>query len=278
VQLLDSKELRKWRDGLLGKMKPSSVVRTCKSVRAALALAASHDRRIQNSDAWETGLESLPDAAVARNVILDDATVGRFINAAYARDHQLGLLIETLAVTGSRPSQVARLLVEDLHGGAKPKLTMPRSAKGGSKNRTERRHQRVSVPITPALAMKLKAAAKGRASDAMLLVQADGTAWGNEGRDPAQAYRHDIRDIVTGLGLDPGQVSAYSLRHSAIVRSLLRNIPIRIIAATCDTSVAMIEKHYSKFIADHSDDISRAALLHHEPQPAADNVVPISGR
>jgi integrase len=278
VQLLTSTELRKWRDGLLAKMKPSSVVRTCKSVRAALALAASHDKRIQNRDAWETGLESLPDAAVARNVILDDATVGRFIDAAYARDHQLGLLIETLAVTGSRPSQVARLLVEDLHGGSKPKLSMPRSAKGGSKNRSERREQRVSVPITPALAAKLKAAAKGRAPDAALLVQADGRAWGNEGRDPAQAYRHDMREIVTGLGLDPDVVSAYSLRHSAVVRSLLRNVPVRVIASTFDTSVAMIEKHYSKFIADHSDDISRAALLHHEPAPLADNVATIARR
>ena len=28
----------------------------------------------------------------------------------------------------------------------------------------------------------------------------------------------------------------------------------------------MIEKHYSKYITEHSDDISRHALLHHEPQ------------
>jgi integrase len=165
-------------------------------MRAALALAASHDKRIQNSGAWETGLASLPDSGAARNVILDDATVGRFIDSAYARSAELGLLIETLAVTGSRPSQVARLLVEDLHGGAKPRLTMPRSAKGGSRNRAERKHQRVSVPVTPALAAKLKTAAKGRASEAPLLLRADGTAWG---RDPAQGYRFDVREIVEDL-------------------------------------------------------------------------------
>jgi hypothetical protein len=61
-------------------------------------------------------LEALPDATVARNVILDDATVIRFVNAAYARDQKLGLLVDTLAVTGGRPSQVSRLLCEDLHG------------------------------------------------------------------------------------------------------------------------------------------------------------------
>ena len=275
VALLSSTELRKWRDGLLATMKPSSVVRTCKSLRAALALAASHDQRIQNRDAWETGLESLPDSAVARNVILDDATVGRFINAAYARNGVLGLLIETLAVTGSRPSQVSRLLVEDLHGGAKPKLSMPKSGKGGSKNRITRKEQRVSVPITPALAKALKVARKGRAGHEPLLLQADGSPWGRDGRDPAQDYRHDVREIVTGLKLDPDKVTAYSLRHSAVVRQLLRNVPIRIIATTHDTSVSMIEKHYSKFIADHSDELSRAALLDHKPTPAADNIVPL---
>ena len=56
--------LRAWRDGLLAKgLKPSSVVRYCKSLRAALNLAASHDARIQNKSAWEVGLEALPDAS-----------------------------------------------------------------------------------------------------------------------------------------------------------------------------------------------------------------------
>jgi hypothetical protein len=34
----------------------------------------------------------------------------------------------------------------------------------------------------------------------------------------------------------------------------------------------MIEKTYSKHITEHSDDISRKALLQHEP-PSGDNVV-----
>jgi hypothetical protein len=41
----------------------------------------------------------------------------------------------------------------------------------------------------------------------------------------------------------------------------------------------MIEANYSRFITEHSDDISRAALLHHgEPTPVEGNVVSISGR
>ena len=34
----------------------------------------------------------------------------------------------------------------------------------------------------------------------------------------------------------------------------------------------MIEKHYCRYIAEHSDDISRRALLQHEP-PSGENVV-----
>jgi hypothetical protein len=54
---------------------------------------------------------------------------------------------------------------------------------------------------------------------------------------------------------------------------LLRNVPIRLVASVHNTSVAMIEKHYSRYITEHSvDDITRARLLP-EPTPAADNVV-----
>jgi hypothetical protein len=42
----------------------------------------------------------------------------------------------------------------------------------------------------------------------------------------------------------------YALRHSSIVRGLKANLPIRLVAALHDTSVEMIEKHYSAFIVD----------------------------
>ncbi|WP_244635712.1 site-specific integrase [Bradyrhizobium huanghuaihaiense] len=272
VALLDAKELRKWRDGLLAKgLQPSSVVRYCKSLRATLNLAASHDKRIQNADAWKAGLESLPDATVARNVILGDRDVSRFVAAGYRVDAHFGLFVDVLAVTGARPSQAARLLVEDLHGGAKPRLTMPRSAKGGSKNRAARKHERISVPITPALAAKLKQAAKARPGDAPLLLQVIGLPWGG-----SDDYREDVAAIVAALKLD-AKTTLYALRHSSIVRALLRGLPIRLVAAAHDTSVQQIETTYSKYITDHSDDISRAALLHHAPMALADNTLEATG-
>jgi integrase len=274
VQLLNAQELKKWRDGLLGKIAPATVNRVCRCLCAALELARQHDERIQNRQAWEVGLAGLPDAQEARNVILSDDKVREFVAAAYAHDDKLGLLVDVLAVTGARPSQVVRLRVEDLHDHpVRPKLMMPKSAKGGGRNRSQKKTERYSVPITVQLAAKLREAAKGRVGDAPLLTQSDGGAWGD---NPGQRYHRHIDKIVTEIGLDPAVVTIYALRHSSIVRMLLQNIPIRLVASLHNTSVTMIERTYSKFITEHSDDISRKALLQHEP-PMAENVVALAG-
>jgi integrase len=206
-------------------------------------------------------------------VIISDGKVREFVITAYGLNHQFGLLADTLATTGTRPSQAARLRVEDLHDHpVRPKLAMPKSAKGGSRNRSAKKTERYSVPITVQLAAKLKAAAKGRADDAPLLLQSDGRSWGD---NPGQSYHRDVDKVVTGIGLDPDEVTMYALRHSSIVRMLLQNVPIRLVASLHNTSVRMIEKHYSKYIVEHSDDISRRALLQDEP-PGGDNVVALA--
>ena len=149
VALLTATELKKWRDGLLGTMAPSTINRLCGCLCAALEQAARHDKRIQNRDAWETGLAGLPNAQEARNVIISDDKVRELVAAAYDLDHQFGLLTDTLAITGARPSQAVRLRVEDLHNHPlRPKLMMPKSAKGGGRNRSVKKTERYSVPIT----------------------------------------------------------------------------------------------------------------------------------
>jgi hypothetical protein len=85
----------------------------------------------------------------------------------------------------------------------------------------------------------------------------DGKAWKKS--DHARRFR-----AATKLaGLDPQVVTIYALRHTSIVRQLLANppVPIRVVAVNHDTSVAMIEKNYSKHISDHADALTRAALL-----------------
>jgi integrase len=275
VSMLSATELKKWRDSLLGTMAPATINRLCRCVCAALELARQHDERIQNRQSWEVGLAALPDAQEVRNVVLSDDAVREFVANAYALDHQFGLLADTLGTTGTRPGQAVRLRVEDLHNHpVRPKLMMPKSAKGGGRNRSQKKHERYSVPITVRLAARLKEAAKGRDGNAPLLLQNDGRPWGD---NPGQSYHRLVDKIVTDIGFDPAEVTIYALRHSSIVRMLLRNIPIRLVASLHNTSVRMIEKHYSKYIVEFGDEHARVALLQHE-LPSDDNVVAITGR
>ena len=134
---------------------------------------------------------------------------------------------------------------------------MPKSAKGGGRNRSEKKLERYSVPITAQLAAKLRVAARGRADHAPLLLQADGSPWGD---NPGAGYHRDVNKIVTAIGADPN-ATMYALRHSSIARMLLQNVPIRLVASLHNTSVAMIERTYSKYITEYSDGVSRKALL-----------------
>ena len=201
--------------GLLGTIAPSTINRLCACLCAALEQAAQHDKRIQNREAWETGLAGLPNAQEARNVIISDDKVREFVTAAYGLDDKFGLLTDTLAITGARPSQAVRLRVEDLHDHpVRPKLMMPKSAKGGDRNRSEKKAERYSVPITPQLAARLKAASKGRADDAPLLLQGDGSPWGD---NPGQSYHREVNKIVTAIGArsEMDHVRAPAFEHRA---------------------------------------------------------------
>ena len=48
----------------------------------------------------------------------------------------------------------------------------------------------------------------------------------------------------------------YALRHSSIVRGIRAGLPIRLVAAVHDTSVQMIERHYSRWIVDGLDELA----------------------
>jgi integrase len=263
VALLTAKELRTWRNRLVEQgMKPASADRVGRAFKAALNLAAADDPRIVNAKAWKDGLTSLPDGENARNVILPDKTVSAVVRTAYEVDRDLGVFIETLAGTGARESQVCKLEVHDLlDNAAAPRLMMPSSRKG-----RKRRVERKPLSISPRLASVLRQAAAGRAPNALLL-------------DKITRLDLRFRVVAKRLNLDP-EVTAYALRHSSIVRQLLAGIPTRVVASFHDTSVAMIEKTYSRdIIGDPTDTMTRRTLLDFgTPADAADNVVPITGR
>jgi integrase len=277
VALLGATELKKWRDSLNGNgLTPASINRTIKVFRAALEIAADHDPRITNQRAWKVGLATLPDAAQARNVILGDDEVLRLVAAAYERNYQFGLLADVLATTGARHSQATRLMTGDLRlDPVAPKLTMPRSGKGGSHDRTARKSERYSVPITLELARRLAQEATGRPQDALLLTRSNRQPWRE---NPSNSYCKDFAGIVAAIGLDPEEVTAYALRHSSIVRAILANVPIRVVAARHDTSVTMIERNYSRHISEHADQYARQGVLQSVIPLDSGNVIPLAGR
>ena len=138
VALLTARELRRFRDSLLAKsLRASSVNRISNALRAALNLAGTHDQRINNQTAWRIGLATIFDAAQARNVILPDPAIRDIITAAFDIGSELGLLVETAAVTGARVSQIANLRVADLQvDRPDPRLMMPSSRKGRGRKRS----------------------------------------------------------------------------------------------------------------------------------------------
>jgi hypothetical protein len=121
------------------------------------------------------------------------------------------------------------------------------------------------------LALKLRQAAGGHPAHASLLLKANGTPW----RPELSEHLQPFAEIAAAVGLSG--VTMYALRHSSIVRQLLAGLPIRLTAVHHDTSVAMIEKTYSRHIGDHGDALIRRALPDFA-QPATANVVPLGGR
>jgi len=65
--------------------------------------------------------------------------------------------------------------------------------------------------------------------------------------------------VLRVSGID--NIVPYALRHSSIVRALRVGLPIRLVAALHDTSVEMIERHYSRWIIDGLEELSSKAVI-----------------
>jgi hypothetical protein len=154
-----------------------------------------------------------------------------------------------------------------LDGRRDPRLLIPSSHKG----RARKESPPVQVPIPTGLAARLRRAAGDRPGDAPLLLNKNGRAWCK------WDFQYTFKKSVKLAGLDRRQ-HFYALRHSAIVRDLLAGVPIRVVAAQHDTSVEMIEATYSKHITDHSDEITRRAMLDVDERPSGEKVVRLENR
>jgi len=262
---LAARDFKSWRAALTkAELSPAAINRSNAVLKAALNLGAQQDERVVNARAWQRALANIPEATEARNVVLDDAMVRAVVESAYRVDAAFGMLVEVAAVSGARVSQLARLEVADLQAArSDPRLMMPTSRKGRG-----RKVERRPVPIPASLAIRLLADVQGRPANAPLLVKPSGDRWRKSD------HLRLVRRVVADLDLD-ASVTLYALRHSSITRQLLAGTPIRLVAALHDTSVAMIERTYSRYITDHSDTLARRALLDLS-ESASINVIPLA--
>jgi len=292
LHALQEGDLIHWRAMLPNELKPTTCQRLINDVKAALNGAYEQNRtRLPNTLPMtiKGGLKAVThddDAVpVAReNQILTDAQVGALLKAAREIDAECGWegdlfrLLVVMAGTGARFSQVARLRVGDVQMEAM-RLMMPVSRKGrGGKSGSS------PVPVGKDVLEALLPAITGRSRDAFLLERwrqkqvAGSIRWERVGRGPWQTPSEIVRpwgQIRELAGL-PG-VIPYALRHSSIVRGIRANLPIRLVAALHDTSVAMIERHYGRWIADGLDELAARAVVPLVPGDN-DNIVEFNAR
>lgn len=279
VPLHDLREtdLRKWREGLPSQLKATTRQRLYNDLKAALNSAYSEKRESLPPGLpgiVKFGLRNIDDgedhAPIARdNQILDDDQVKRIIAASrsvdadHGWDGDLFRLVLVLAATGARFSQVARMRVRDCQISAE-RLMVPVSRKGrGGKGAAH-----ITIPIGRDVMHALASIVEDRPTDAVLLerwrrVQAPGgIEWRRDRRGPWQSSSELIRpwQAIRERAEMP-QAIPYALRHSSIVRGIRANLPIRLVAAAHDTSVSMIERHYSRWIVDGLEQMARAAVV-----------------
>jgi integrase len=208
------------------------------------------------------------DAAVRDDQILTDAQVARIIgearkiDAEREEDGDLFRLIVVLAATGARFSQVVRLRVGDVQVQER-RVLLPRSRKGRAG-----KVGRSAVPIGGDVLEVLLPVITDRASDAVLLERWNkkrrpgGIQWERSERGAwgaAAQMQRPWKTIRDRAGMP--HVIAYALRYSSIVRGIRANLPIQLVASLHDTSVAMIERHYGRFIADGLDELAARSVV-----------------
>lgn len=288
-------DLLAWRAGLPDAMKATTQQRLINDLKAALngAYAVHRDRLDANIPAVvKHGLKAAAReddddiVSLAReNQILSDGQIGNLLAAAREIDAEgewdgdLFRLVVTLAASGARFSQIARMRVSDVQRAA-GRLMVPVSRKGrGGKAGS------IPVPIGKDVLDTLLPAIIGRPSNAPLLERprfkqvAGSIKWERDGRGSWRTASEmaDPWGAIRDRAAMP-DVIAYALRHSSIVRGIRANLPIRLVAALHDTSVLMIERHYGRWIADGLEEMAARAVVPLVPADDSGNVVQITER
>ena len=270
VELTES-DLRGWQRRLID-LKGSSRQRVMAELKAALNAVYEEQRRALPPDfaiRIKHGLkpifaEAFQDESVAREgQVLDDDIIRKIVKTARAKDPEgdFATLVMLMAATGARFSQLVRMRVADVQF-TQRRLLVPASRKGKGKAKSS-----IRVAVSMDVAEALRSHCANRPVGDILLErwhhrQTGPVTWETVGRQPWQTpseMRRPWKVVVDELRIP--DVVPYALRHSSIVRAIKAGLPIRLVAATHDTSVAMMERHYARWITDDLDELSARAVI-----------------
>jgi integrase len=291
---LTETDLSNWRNQLPD-MTEASKRRTISDLKAALNAAYEKNRKRLDATLPATIRHALKaqqhddddeaEPLARENQILADAEVTKLLRAAREIDAEkewdgdLYRMVLVLAATGARFSQVRRLKVGDFQR-EKKRIMMPPSRKGKGKKKNFE-----SLPVGPDVLDALQSVVTGRPKNAPLLEhwRRQPTAGGNGGpqweraergawQSPSELKRawRAIRERAKMPETIP-----YALRHSSIVRGIKANLPLRLVAALHDTSVVMIERHYSKWITHGLEELAAKAVVPLAPSEKDGKVLPL---
>jgi integrase len=283
---LTEADLKAWQLRILRKR--TSIQRIVNDLKAALNAAWAEHRRALPSDlpvVIKHGL-IVEAPAVARakardNQILADEQVRRIVAAALDLDADFGRLVMLLAATGARFAQLRRMCVGDVQAG-QGRVMVPESFKG-KKHATAYIRVQVGADTLRVLAPAIE----GRSPSAPLLerwrhvqVKTEDRrnateVWERGERGPWGTASEMTRlwHQACAAAEVPASTIPYALRHSSIVRGLRFGLPIRLVAALHDTSVAMIERHYSRWITEGLDELAARAVVPLIAAPAPQRAV-----
>lgn len=268
---LRASSLEEWRSRLPSNLASSSVNRLLNDLRAALNATAEKYRRELSAHVpaeIKAGTKASEVHSTARRQLLTDQQVRSVVEAAISvdEDGDFGRLVMLAAATGARYSQLAKLKVGDVQKD-RQRIMVPPSKKG----RGRKMKAAVAVPIDQGALELLKPALKARNPNEPLLLRwsfhrTEEFRWEHCARRPlgaASEIKKQWAHAVKKSKLPKGTVM-YALRHSSIVRGLRANLPVRLVAALHDTSIEMIETHYSAFIVDMTEDLARQTMMKFE--------------
>jgi integrase len=268
---LTESDLKAWQGRLSG-LKVLSRQRLANDLKAALNHCFHNHRRALPPDfpiTVKVGLKSEEfywehgESVARENQILEDAQVRAILRIAQEQDQDgdFALLVILLAATGARFSQLRRMTVADVQLD-QSRLLVPTSYKGKGRS-----PGLIKVCIGADVVQLLRHAVIGRKRSEPLLQrwryrQVSPTKWVRATRGPWKSSSEMTRPwkcVVAAAGLE-GTIP-YALRHTSIVRGIRAGLPIRLVAAIHDTSVTMIERHYSRWITEGLEELAARAVV-----------------